>query len=88
MTQFDLDVWETNASVASLNILSFVANLILISFLVVAAGSTSDKGSDPDDESPPAETQPEKKRKRDKDREQLNGPINPGPIMNPDDDDN
>lgn len=47
MAQFDLDTWETNASVGSLNIMTFIANIVLIGFLVVAdAGKTGDPFED------------------------------------------
>jgi hypothetical protein len=90
MTQFDLDTWETNASVGALNVLSFIANIIIIGFLIVAASSSSSSGGgnddDPDD-SPPADIRQDKAQRRDKDRGtkfQNPGPANFG---NPDPDD-
>ena len=85
MTQFDLDTWETNASTGALNVMTFVANMILIGFLVASAASSSDKN----DDSPPAESQPDPKKKRE--RENFNGskgpaiPEGPTPAMDPDD---
>ncbi|MDB5309485.1 MAG: hypothetical protein JWO38_3687 [Gemmataceae bacterium] len=57
MTQFDLDVWETNTSVGAVNVLSFVANIILVGFLVVAE-IRKDRKEDHDDSPDPADTGP------------------------------
>jgi hypothetical protein len=54
MTQFDLDVAEANASTGALNVMNFVANVILIAFLVVAESSTNGV-KDVDEDDPPAE---------------------------------
>ena len=74
MTQFDLDTWETNASAGALNVMTLVANMILISFLVAAEASTNNKGTDKDvEEAAPAETQSDK-------------PNGAPPVMDADDD--
>ncbi len=89
MTQFDLDTWETNASAGALNVMTFAANMILIAFLVASVSSSGDKGTDKDDDATPAESQPDRKPKRE--RENLNGvkvpavPGSPPPVMDPDD---
>jgi hypothetical protein len=92
MSQFDLDMKEANVSVGALNVMTLAANLILIGFLVIATPSTSNKGIDDDDDSPPGLTPQERKKRIDKDRgDNLNGQSNPGnppPAWNPDDDDN
>ena len=86
MTLFDLDVWEANVSSGVVNVLCFVANIILIGFIVVAASSAGggkDTGVEDDDK--PVETRKERKRDRNRDP----GPMNPGnnpPVMNDEDD--
>lgn len=77
MTMFDLDTWETNASIGMVNVLTFVAHVIIATFLVVADSKTDRKpgpDADPDDD-PPANVQPGPKGKR------------PVPQFDPDDDD-
>ncbi len=67
MAQFELDTWETNASVGAINAMSFVAKVVLIGFLVVAeARSDRDRGgsSEPDDDPPPSEVRPNRKPPR------------------------
>jgi hypothetical protein len=49
MTQFDLDTWETNASVGVLNTTTFISFIVLIGFLVVAEAGMNG-GSDPYDD--------------------------------------
>lgn len=92
MTQFDLAPAEAFVSQMSLNVMtSFAANMILIAFLVASVSSSGDKGTDKDkgDDAPPAESQPDRKAKRE--RENLNGPKvpavpgGPPPAMDPDD---
>ena len=91
MTQFDLDVKEANVSVGALNLMTFVANLVLIGFLVVATTSANSKPIDDEDDSPPALSPQERKKRIDKDRgDNRNGQVNPGnppPVIDPDDDD-
>lgn len=48
MAQFDLDTWETNASVGALNIMTFIANIIMIGFLVAASAAAG--GFDDEDD--------------------------------------
>ena len=56
-----LGIGETNASTGALNVMTLVANMILISFLVAAEASTNNKGTDKDvEEAAPAETQSDK----------------------------
>jgi hypothetical protein len=80
MSQFDLDTSETGTSTGALNIMTFVANIILIGFIVAAEASTSGSGKgekEPDGDDPPTE-------RREK------GPRNPNdpPVMpNEDDED-
>ena len=81
MTIFDLDTWETNASTGVLNIMTFIANIVLIAFLVVGEAATSGVKSGVEDDDPPVER---KERKRDRDKTPLN-PNDP-PVMNDDDD--
>jgi hypothetical protein len=60
MTMFDLDTWETNASLGMVNALTFLAHLIIATFLIVAeskADRKRDRGDDPDD-NPPANVHP------------------------------
>ena len=87
MTMFDLDTSETGASTGVLNIMTFVANIILIGFIVVAEASTSGSGSKTDTETEDEPRQERRERKRDRDRKPLDPSVPPGPIM-PDDDDN
>jgi hypothetical protein len=75
MTMFDLDTWETNASLGMVNGLTFIAHLIIATFLIVAeskADRKRDRGDDPDD-NPPANVRPGTKGR-------------PGPQHDPDDD--
>jgi hypothetical protein len=98
MTQFDLDTWEANVSVGALNAMAFVANMVLIGFLVLAAaksdgggggGGGSGGGDDggfvaPDDDDPPPPDAPQERRRgRDRDR----GGQQPQPMAEPDDGD-
>lgn len=60
MSQFELDVWETNASVGAINVLTFIANVVMIGFLIVAEDKLDkkrDRGAEPDDDVP-ADTRP------------------------------
>ena len=65
MAQFDLDTWETNASVGALNVMTFVANIIMIGFLVVASASAGgggyDEGDDDSDFAPPGKFEKDRK---------------------------
>ena len=79
MTQFDLDTWETNASVGLLNVLSFGAKFVLLGFLIVASGPDRGKDGDDHEDVTPSEEHHDKLNKRTKDRgDKLPGPANPG----------
>ena len=58
--------------------MTFIANIILIGFLVVGEAATRGKSSDPEGDDPPVE------RKRDRDKTPSN-PMDP-PVINDDDD--
>jgi hypothetical protein len=64
MAQFDLDTWDTNASVGALNIMTFIANIVMVGFLVVASiasGGGYDEGDDEFDDDPPGQIQKDRK---------------------------
>jgi hypothetical protein len=80
MTMFDLDTWEANASAGALNVMNFLANMVLLIFIVVGDAATGGGGSgDTDDE-------PRQERRRDRDKKPVNPDVPPGPAM-PDNDD-
>jgi hypothetical protein len=87
MTQFDLDTWETNASVGAVNVMTFIATMVMVGFLVVAEAATGGGGGgddDPDlDEDDPVPADVQKDRRPGRDR----GPGNPQPPLPDDDDD-
>jgi hypothetical protein len=85
MSQFDLDTWETNASVGALNVLAFASKWLII-FLLIGMANRADKNRPaPEDDDPP-DIQ-EKLNERSKDRgDKLPGPANPGNPPRMDDD--
>jgi hypothetical protein len=75
MTLFDLDTWETNASMGVVNVLTFIGHVVIAMFLV-AAEAKHDRKKDRDldrDDDTPGNVQPRQKGR-------------PGPQHDPDDD--
>jgi len=87
MTLFDLDTWETNASVGAINVLAYLSKWALIFLLIGMAHRVDRNRVEPDSDEPEIQ---EKVNKRAKDRgDKLPNP-NPGgtKMVEPDDDDN
>jgi hypothetical protein len=59
MTMFDLDTWETNASIGAVNALTFVAHVVITMFLITAESKADRKRDrDPGDDNTPANVRP------------------------------